>query len=85
MTPDPSTEPFVKKIDSFLKVFGTEVQAHGREELSELEELQLRRLAAGELDDEERKRLIPLLVHNEQAMEYLVEELRKSGGCIEGL
>jgi len=81
--PNPSDEPFVRKIDSFLKVFGTEVQARGREELSEYQELQLQRLADGDLDEQERKDLIPLLIHNENAMEYLVVKLRKSGGSPE--
>ena len=77
--PESPDEPFVRKIDSFLKVFGTEVQARGREELSEFDKLQLQRLAAAELDEQERRDLIPLLIHNEKAMEYLVAKLRQSG------
>ena len=61
-------------LESFLGLFGKEVQAHGRKELSESEKNRLRRLAAGELEKEERSALIPLLTSNEMAIEFLVKE-----------
>ncbi|MGJ8726413.1 MAG: hypothetical protein ACSHYB_17835 [Roseibacillus sp.] len=61
-------------LESFLGLFGKEVQAHGREELSEADKERLRQLAAGQLAKEERSALVPLLASNESAMEFLVKE-----------
>lgn len=60
-------------LDHFLGLFGAEVIPHAREELNEDQKKQLRQLSAGQLDDDERKTLIPLLAKNEVAMEYLAK------------
>lgn len=69
-----------ESLAAFLALFGDEVQAHGREDLSEEEKKALRKLAAGDLNEEGRKALIPLLAQNEVAMEYLVEEADAAQG-----
>ena len=58
----------------FLATFGTEITPHARIELTEEEKEELIKLAAGELDHERRKELVPLLMKNEIAIEFLVEE-----------
>ncbi len=58
-------------IARFLESLALSAEGHGRESLSPEDEAQLRRLAAGELSEDERSILIPLLAHNEVAMELL--------------
>lgn len=59
-------------ITKFLDALARPVEGFGREELTVVQEEQLTRLAAGELEAEERSALVPLLLRNEVAMEFLV-------------
>ena len=58
-------------IETFMRRFYVEAVARGDEPLTEGQKKSLQRLAAGELDSEERNALIPLLAKNTTAMEYL--------------
>ena len=71
MSQPPSLEEDFHLLAEFLGKFGAPAEGHAREKLTSEEEGQLRKLAAGELDEEERKALIPLLIRNVTAMEFL--------------
>lgn len=61
-------------LEQFLATFGTEITPHARIELTKEEKDELIKLAAGVLDDERRKELVPLLMKNEIAIEFLAKE-----------
>ena len=62
-------------LKAFLGTFDDEAQARGREELSEEDKEGLRQLASGELGEKEQEKLVPLLIKNELAMEFLAREI----------
>lgn len=68
-TPDQSAHILAEFFDKFARP----VEGFAREELTPEQEELLRRLASGELDEETRSALIPLLAGNERAMEFLAE------------
>ena len=59
----------------FYESLALAAEGHGREQLSSEDEAQLNKLAGGELSEEERSQLIPLLAHNELAMEHLAKQI----------
>lgn len=75
MNTNPQSHP-ARILCEFLGKFGVPAEGHSREELSEKEREALRRLAAGELGETERLALVPLLAHNEVAMEFLADQTK---------
>lgn len=72
MTEQPLEDQF-RILTKFLDRFGSGAVGHAREELTDEQLELLRRLAAGDLDDSTRSAVVPLLAHNELAMEVLAK------------
>lgn len=73
MTTESDQDDF-RILADFLDAFGTAAQGHARSELKDEEKARLDRLVRGDLEDEERRELVPLLMHNEVAMEFVAEK-----------
>lgn len=66
-------------IARFVDVFTLPVEAHLREALRPEDEEALRKLAAGELDAQQRALIVPLLARNECALEFLASIVKEEG------
>jgi hypothetical protein len=76
MTKQPSeTDPALDLLLRFTEAFAKPALGHAREELTDDQEEALLKLARGELKAEERKSLVPLLAHNECALEFIRDHL----------
>jgi len=63
-------------LSRFLDSLGPEVSGRSATKLSDEQLQQLERFAAGELDAEERKALLPEIVGNEKAVHELVKRVK---------
>lgn len=70
------TENDFESVFQFLEKFESGVEMRGRDELAEVEQEALKKLALGQLDPGARSTLIPLLIKNEVAMEFLAKVSR---------
>lgn len=77
MTAPNDPDSSLQLMNTFLSRFHVEAVAHGDEELSEQEKSKLTLLANGDLPDDERKALLPLL-SNRQALEFLSTQVKSS-------
>ncbi|NNC90464.1 MAG: hypothetical protein HKN82_18565 [Akkermansiaceae bacterium] len=66
-----SIEASLRVVATFFDKFGAPVEGHAREDLTREQRSQIERLAAGDLSDEERETIVPLLIRNEAAIELL--------------
>lgn len=71
MTADRSPVPSLDDIGRFLSAFEAPATGHARAELTGEQKLLIQAMARGELGEEERRGLLPLLSSNEVALEYL--------------
>ena len=71
---DPHTsDQSARILAEFFDKFARPVEGFAREDLTLEQEDLLRRLVNGELDEQARSALIPLLARNERAMEFLAK------------
>lgn len=71
MNHDTPADPHFDVIGDFLKRFDSPAVGHALRELSPEEKVRIEALARGELDPDERQRLLPLLSASESALRYL--------------
>jgi len=71
-------DPFPEILLRFARSFGDDALGHAREPLSADERRALEELAAGGLSDEQRQSLISLLSRNEEAVEFLAQQLKEA-------
>ena len=72
-SPETKHEEDFRVLADFMERFAVPAEGHAREDLTTEEEEQLRLLAAGELDEAGRAKVVPLLARNETAMEFLAQ------------
>jgi hypothetical protein len=75
-TPTSPSDAVLDLLEGFFTRFDQSAVAHAREELTAEEIASLKAFAKGDLNDTERKALIPLLAHNTTALEYLAGLLK---------